>query len=314
MQIPNSSCGSPCGAFQRCLVGSPKTPRRLFEGDDKANNLFSSPPKKPKMDTGRAPISGGSPPELLRKKKPIGPIEGLLVKQDCLTPIITKKLGEGSFGTVFQVHLPGNELPFAMKVIDIVSGGRSSPSDVRKEASNYSSPKCIPGVGMSSPDGKTYYGFSSIAKPLDKFPITFQNIEKVIDLTKAAVMNGPFSVVLDTCPENIGFISAGTPTPVLGENRLLCAGSPVQDDEVVFIDLGNADTPNDCNPKYSALFDEEAMDSDEAKLKYRRFKCNMMSALLRNRLLPEPRNEYDIVREICNSEPYGYTYAAGDRR
>jgi hypothetical protein len=323
MAVYKSPCGSPCGAFQSCLVGSPKTPCRLFVEDDEADKLFSSSssPKKPKLDTGKPAIICG-PPEAPRKqrKKPKGPvpIEGLPVLPDDFYINRLEQIGEGSYGQVFKVNLVNCGIPesqsFAMKVISVIPGGRTTPNDLRCEAANFGSPKCVPGVGMSSPDGKTYYGFSPIAVPLDKFPITSQNIEEVIDLTKAAVMDGHLSVAADACPENMGFLSAATPTVVLGENGLPCAGVEIEEDCVKFIDIGNADSPNDCNPKYGALFDEGAMDSDEAHLKYRRFKCDMMSALLRNRLLAEPRNEYDIVREICNSETYGYTYAAGDRR
>jgi len=325
MQTPNSSCGSPHGSqfdspcgfkIQSCIddfLGTP--PRKLFVEEDAG---YSSPQKKQKLDTGSAPSSG--PPEVVRKKSsknPAGPIKGLPVKPDDFFIKQLQKIGTGSYGEVFRVTLDNFEIPespsFAMKVISVIPGGRTSPNDLRCEAANFGSQKCVPGVGMSSTDGKTYYGFSPIALPLNELPITSENIEKVDDLTRDAVMKGPFSVAADACPENMGFLSAGTPTPVLGENRLPCAGSPVANDEVVFIDLGNAE-PNDCNPKYGALFDEGAMNSDDAKLKYRRFKCDMMSALLRNRILPEPQNEYDIVRKICKSKLYGYTYAAGDRR
>lgn len=315
-----------CGSqIRSCFEGSFGIPpiRVLFEDAGAgagAIDLLSSPSKMMKLESGSSAISCG-PPEAPRKprKKPdvLVPIEGLSVLPDDFFIKQLQKIGAGSYGEVFRVTLDNFEIPespsFAMKVISVIPGGRTSPNDLRCEAANFGSQKCVPGVGMSSTDGKTYYGFSPIALPLNELPITSENIEKVDDLTRDAVMKGPFSVAADACPENMGFLSAGTPTPVLGENRLPCAGSPVANDEVVFIDLGNAE-PNDCNPKYGALFDEGAMNSDDAKLKYRRFKCDMMSALLRNRILPEPQNEYDIVRKICKSKLYGYTYAAGDRR
>lgn len=307
---------SPCVTFQirSCLHELPGTPLRLFEGD--AVDLYASPPKKQRLDIGSAPFSG--PPELVRKKstkKPNGPIEGLPVLPDGFKPIIAGELGKGSFGSVFKVSLPGDGyLNFAMKVIDVVPGGRSSPSDLRKEALNYGSPKCIPGVGMSSPDGRKYFGFSPIAEPLNKASITPQNIEKIVFMTCCAIMKAKFELITDLSPENMGIVRDGTPTPILGEDGLPRAGPLVENDEVVIIDGGEFDSPNDCNGKYGALFDEGAMKSFEAQQKYRRFKCDVLSALLRNRLLSEPRNEYDIVREICKSDKYRYTYAAGDRR
>jgi hypothetical protein len=320
----NCQCGSQIRSCFEVSFGIPPI-RVLFEDAGAgacagAIDLLSSPSKMMKLESGSSAISCG-PPEAPRKPRKktdvLVPIEGLSVLPNDFYINRLKCIGKGSYGEVFSVKLGNFGIPespsFAMKVISVIPGGRTSTNDLRYEAKNFGSPKCVPGVGMSSTDGKTYYGFSPITVPLDKLPITSENIEKVYDLTRDAVMKGPFSVAADACPENMGFLSAGTPTPVLGENRLPCAGSPVENDEVVFIDLGNAE-PNDCNPKYGALFDEGAMKSDEAKLKYRRFKCDMMSALLRNRLLAEPRNEYDIVRKICKSKLYGYTYAAGDRR
>lgn len=321
----NSPFSSPCGAFQirSCLHDLPGTPpRRLFGGQDdctaEAVDLISSPQKKQRLETGSSPISG--PPEAPRKptKKKSGPIEGLPVLQDGFTPCILKKIGKGSFGRVFQVCFSGDDTStapsFAMKVIKVVPGGRSSPSDLFREASNYGSPKCNLGVGMSSPDGSKYFGFSTIAVPLDKAQITEENIRKIITMTNDCIMGANFPLITDANPGNLGIIRSGTPMPILGEDGLPRAGSLVQEDEVVIIDGGAFDSPNDCNGKYGALFDEDAMVSLEAQQKYRRFKCDVLSALLRNRLLSEPRNEYDIVREICKSPLYEYTYAAGDRR
>jgi hypothetical protein len=319
----NSPCSSPCGfQIRSCFDSLPETPvcDVLFGNEDAlAVDLFSSPAKMQKIDEGTSfPISG--PPEAPRKvsKKPVSPIEGLPVLPEDFKPIILKKIGKGSFGNVFQVCFLSDDSfdrpLYAMKVIKVVPGGCSSQSDLRKEASNYGSPKCNVGFGMSSHDGRNYYGFSTIAQPLDTVPITSENIKNIIDMTKDAIMKAKFSLITDANPGNLGIIRAGTPTPILGEDGLPHAGSPVKNNEVVFIDLGDIESPNDCNGKYGALFDEREMDSEEEQLKYRKFKCDMISALLRNRILAEPRNEFNIVREICNSEPYGYTYAAGDRR
>jgi len=312
----DSPCRSPCGSPNGSRLNNdfPGTPSRVLfgGGDDK----YLSPPKKQKQETGSFPISG--PPEIGRKKaskKPADPIKGLPVLPNGFEPKIAGKLGEGSFGKVFQVRFPGDDTSsYAMKVVEVVPGGRSSPIDLRIEASNYGSPKCNFGFGMSSSNGSQYFGFSCIAEPLDNAPITPENIEEIDSKTRDAIMGANFGLITDASLGNMGIVRAGTPTPILGEDGLPCAGSIVEQDKVVIIDGGEFDSPNDCNGKYGALFDEDAMNSLEAQLKYRRFKCDVVSALLRNRLLPEPRNEYDIVREICNSELYGYTYAAGDRR
>jgi hypothetical protein len=320
----NSPCGSPCGGFQiqSCLSDLPRTPpRRLFQGEEDAYTASvvdeQSSPLKMRMIDGGASLPISRPPEAPRKrtKNRIGPIEGLSVLPHDFGSKIVGDLGEGSFGKVFRVRFPGDDTSsYAMKVVEVVPGGRSSPIDLRIEASNYGSPKCNFGFGMSSLDGRKYFGFSCIAEPLDKALITSKNIDKIDNMARNAIMSGKFSVVVDANLGNIGIVRAGTPTPILGVDGLPCAGFRVENDDVLFIDLGENSGPNDCNGKYGALFDEGAMDSEEAQLKYRKFKCDVVSALLRNRLLAEPRNEYDIVREICNSDTYRYTYAAGDRR
>jgi len=322
MSALNSSCGSPCDfQIRTCLSDLSGTPPRvLFAGEGESADLYSSPTKVRRMNDGdRSPISG--PPEAPRKhlkKKLSGPIKGLPVLPDDFKIQINGELGRGSFGKVKSVHLeenPSVSSPvFAMKVIEIIPGGRVSPTDARKEAENYGSRGCIPGFGMSSSDGKTYFGFSPIVEPLDKTLVTINNIKLITDMARTAIMAAKISMVFDVSTENMGIIRAGTPTPILGGDGLPCAGPIVEKEEVLLLDPGNNDGPNDCNGKYGALFDEGVMDSEDEQLKYRRFKCDVMSALLRNRIVSEPRNEYDIVREICKSEAYGYTYAAGDRR
>jgi hypothetical protein len=276
---------------------------------------FSSPTKKHKAEGVDTYLVVKPPPAPIKQRKlPKGPIEGLPVLSDDSSPVILKKLGKGSFGSVFEVSLhdhSGELKSCAMKVVKM-KNGRISPRDLLEEASNFGSPKCIPGIGMSSRDGSKYFGFSPIADPLDKASITSDNVEQLVSMTHDALMGVSFSLIPDANPENLGIIHAGTPIPVLGDDGMLKAGSLVEEDEVVVIDIGNIANPNDCNGKYGALFDEDAMLNIENQKRYRSFKCDMMSALLRNRILVEPRNEYDIVREIC--EIYRYTYAAGDRR
>ena len=318
---PNGSpCSSPYGAFQirSCFDEFQGTPlRNLFGGENAGEvDLYSSPVKRKKLENGIAPISG-PPPEQPRKPTKPKPIPKLTVLDDDKHEFyqIIGKLGKGSFGKVKKVELRSNtgnpDSPsFALK---IVRRGRASPNDLSAEGQNYGKPGCNWGVAMTTCDG-TFFGVSTLAKPLSEAYITAENIDEIIALTSEALMEADVTVVNDANPFNIGIIEPATPTVIFGQDGLPCAGPPVLKRMVKIIDVGPVYEPENADPKFSAMISAEDMKQEKDVMKYRRFKCDMMSALLRNRILVEPRNEYDIVREICKSETYGYTYAAGNRR
>ena len=288
---PSSPMGSPNVSPMRASINNSGTPPRV---------LFGSPQKRPKTCP-KAPTKQQKKADVLNHLPEFSP-NSLKIKG---------KLGSGSFGDVFIVEMdPPNSPLFAMKEVLI---NRISPKDIAKEASHFGSPGCVPGFGMRSEDSKTYFGFSSIAVPLDKMLISTDNIENIISLLKVSVMTAPFPVITDANLENMGFLRAGTPTPMLGNDGLPCAGVPISEDCVCFIDLGNNDCPNDCNPNTSAIFDnDDVIKTDESMLKYRKFKIDMISALLRNKILQVKLDECDIARDICAK--YGYKYAGGDRK
>ncbi len=304
---PGSPCGSPRDFQIPLFPGTP--PRALFESDD-GEDFTSSPSKFRKTSE-----SESCPKAPTRQRKQKGPIEGLPILSDDSRIRIRKidEIGEGSFGIVFSVICPGTpDYMFAMK--EVAVSGRSSPSDLCQEAANFGKPGCVPGFAMSSPKGDKCYLFSPICDPLDKTnQVNGENIEEMISELMKSIMEAPFPVITDAGLSNMGFAPAGTPTPVSGENGLPCAGDPIPKDCVLFLDIGNND-PNDCNPMTSALFDEDEMNTEEEQLQYRKFKCDLIAALLRNRILDLEvrRDECDIARKIC--EKYGYTYAGGNRK
>jgi serine/threonine protein kinase len=291
------------GSFSN-LPGTP--PRRLFMADEVSS---SSPLKKMKIDY--------QPPEAPKKSRKNGPIKGMSVLdegEDCFQ--IEEELGKGSFGTVYSIKLKSqigtpNSPLFALKKIIPVYGGRITSKDLVREANNFGSPGCVLGVGVTTKDG-IYLGFSPIAQPLSKIKLDEENIQKIIELTCCAVMEAPKEVMFDASPENMGFFPAETQTVFLGENGLMCVGSPIQKDIVSFIDIGECEAPEDANPKYSALISAE---TDEDIMKYRRFKCDILKALLENRILESSsspsKDEYQIVAEIC--ELYNYQYASSQK-
>ena len=302
-----SPCRSPCDFQENVVSGTP--PRALFERDD-GEDVKSSPSKFRKTSESKSTNSKSCPKAPTRQRKQKGPIDELRVLLDN-SCILGNMLGKGSFGTVFSVSFPGTPV-FAMKEVPV--SGRSSPSDLRQEAANFGSPGCVPGFAMSSPNGAKCYLFSPICDPLDKTNrVNGENIDKIISKSIKTIMEAPFHVITDAGLSNMGIARAGTPTPVLGENGLPCAGDPISEDSVLFFDIGNND-PNDCNPMTSALFDEKQMNTVAEQLEYRKFKCDLIAALLRNRILDLEvrRDECDIAREIC--EKYRYTYAGGNRK
>jgi len=216
-----------------------------------------------------------------------------------------KVLGKGSFGEVSEVRLPGSPLLVAVK---IVKPGKLPAKILRAEAANLGSPGCAKGVPMAGEDG-TYYAFSSIAKPLNE--IGAANLESVVQKTKDAILAAPIEVVYDAKPENFGFIPCGTPTVQKDENGQPMVGPLTTEDKVKIIDLGSSSSPEDADAVYNPLLDDEAMVTEEAKITFRKFKCGMMEALLRNQFADMPQDKNQIVADICTK--YGWRYAGGTK-
>jgi hypothetical protein len=266
---------------------------------------IQSPAKKQKMSV---------PPQSPRKSTMKGPkpIPNLPILQNEEFFEVFELLGKGSFGTVYRFQFKSNigliDSPsFALK--KVISGGPATPKDLAAEAKNYGEPGCIQGVGMTTLDG-TYLGFSTIAEPLSKMMINQENIKKIINLTCEAIMKAPKSVIYDANLDNMGFIKKGTTTIVLSEDGFPCAGPLTEEDNVYVIDNGNIESPEDANPKYTALIPSEKMESEEDIMKFRKFKCDMMTALLQNQILEFSEDEFDIVAKICCK--YDYQYASGE--
>ena len=283
-------------------------PNELFQIDEN-----DSPSKRQKISFEI------NPPKKPTKKKVSKIIPGLPILDDSQMDMkidICRKIGSGSFGNVYQIQLKSHtgisdvEAPyFAMKIIP--PGERTCYKDLIAEASNFGKDGCIPGFAMSKSDG-TYLGFSPIAEPLSQKIIHSGNIEKILKLTYEAIMNAQIQVVNDVNMENMGYISKGTPTIILDENGFPCEGPPISRDIVRIIDLGDCEAPEDANPIYTALISVENMIEQDDINKFRKFKFEMMEALLKNKILPisQQLSHEMIVSEICRK--YKYQYAKGE--
>jgi len=271
------------------------------EEDENCGTPIQSPVKKQKVSV---------PPEAPRKltKKGPKPIPHLPVLEDEDFFEIFELLGRGSFGTVYRIQFKSDLSSFAMK--KVMPGGPATPKDLVAEAKNFGADGCIHGVGMTKIDG-TYLAFSTIAVPLSGMMINQENIEQIIHLTCEALMKAPKSVIYDANLDNMGFVKMGTLTVVLSEDGLPCAGPLTEEDNVYIIDIGNIDSPEDANRKYTALISSEQMESEEDIMKFRKFKCDMMTALLCNKIQEFSEDEFDIVAKICCN--YDYQYACGER-
>ncbi len=249
-----------------------------------------------------------SPPKKMKSKSKsnANKAAGFLELPILSTPLsFGDRLGKGSFGKVYEVCLPDSPLLVAVKV---VKSGKLPAKMLRAEADNFGSPGCAKGVPMVGEDG-TYYAFSSIAKPLTE--IGAEDLESVIQKTKDAISAAPIEVVYDVKPKNFGFIPRGTPTVQKDENGQPMVGPLTTEDKVEIIDLGSCASPEDADASFNPLIDDEAMDTEEAKLKFRKFKCEMMEALLRNKFAEMPEDEKWIVADICTK--YCYRYAGGEQ-
>jgi hypothetical protein len=300
-----------------CFETPPSSPRLI--------NCFESPPQILfQRDEGESPlkrqklISSQQSPRKPIKKKVLKVIPGLPILNDEEMKMIfnvNQKIGSGSFGNVYSIQLRANaerpESPsFAMKIIS--PGNRTCHKDLVAEASNFCKDGCIHGFGMSKPDG-TYLGFSPIANPLSKMEINSENIEEIIRLTCEAIEKAPIEVVNDANMDNMGYIPEGTRVIILDENGLPdISETVIPNNTVRMIDLGQCEAPEDANPKYTALIPIEKMVIEDDIRKFRRFKCDMMEALLQNKILSisEQSSHQVIVSKICKK--YEYQYAGGE--
>ena len=245
-----------------------------------------------------------SPP---KKKKVSKSMELSILTQ---TLIFLGLLGTGSFGEVHRVCFSFESGVSPHIAVKIVKPGKVSTKALIAEAENLKgSPGCARGVAMRGEDG-TYYGFSSIAIPLSNIKeIGAEMLEAVIEMTKAAIMASPIGVVFDCKPANLGFVKKGTPIVEVGADGQPYVSGYTLIDQVVFIDLGITWSPEEADKDFNPLIDDEDIQSPEAQLTFRKFKCKIMDALLCNHFVQNPRNEKEIVAEICSE--FKYQYAAG---
>lgn len=294
MQTPPSSPMKAVDLFGTPTKGTPKrirdeSPERFCPGSPEACLRFQmpSPPKKPKVSKTKATL-------------------GLPILS---TPLFFGRvLGKGSFGEVQEVRLPNSPLFVAVKS---VKPGKLSAKILREEAANFGSPGCANGFALGGEDG-TYYGFSSIAIPLNNMhEVGRENLESVIDLTKKAILTAPIHVIYDAKPENFGFIPQGTSTVTVDENGQPCVGPLTTADKVEIIDLGRIESPEEADKFFNPLLDDEAMETEKAEILFRKFKCDMMEALLRNQFSEIQDDDKQIVADICTK--FGYRYAGGEQ-
>jgi hypothetical protein len=226
-------------------------------------------------------------------------------------------LGKGSFGEVHSVCFSPpagspsgtpNSPPIAVK---IVKSGKVVPKALKEEAESFNSPGCAQGVAMQG-DDETYYGFSSIATPLSKMTeIGAEMLHAVIKMMKPTIMAVPIGVVYDCKPENLGFIPKGTPTVKVGPDGQPCVSNFTDKDQVVFIDIGIIRSPDEADKNFNPLLDDEALETKEQQANFRKFKCEVMEALLRNKFAKMPQDQKQIVANICTK--YGWRYAGGQQ-
>jgi hypothetical protein len=272
------------------LFGSPKRSRNKSPTVDCSSLQMPSPPKKMKKKATKLPATLKLAP-ILRK-----------------TISFVKLLGKGSFGKVYEVTLPDSPLSVAMKYI---RSGTLTAKMLRNETANFGSPGCANGVAMADENG-TYYAFSEIAIPLNRMrEIGFENLESVIQMTNDALMNAPINVVYDAKPENLGFIPKGTLTVERDENEQPCGGLLTSQNQVKIIDCGCIESPEEADKVFNPLLDDDDIKTQDAQNLFRKFKCEMMEALLRNQFAEIPKDEKLIVSYYCTQ--YGWRYAGGQQ-
>lgn len=313
----NGDYGSPNGSLSRALFRTPNgTPKRTrddphSDGEDAPRTpehnfsfkgmLFSKRGDGPAQDH-CSNFEKTSPPKIRRFN-----VENL--KNSLKLPILEKTLsfgnmlGKGSFGKVYEVKLPGSPLSIAVKVVE---AGNMSAKALRQEANSFGSPGCPEGVPFAGEDG-TYYAFSSIAIPFDRIDV--EKLESVVKMTKEAMVTLDNKKLYDAKPENFGFIPRGTPTVQKDENGQPMVGPLTTEDQVVLLDMSEHKSPEDADGIFNPLLDDEALETKEQQAIFRKFKCEMMEALLRNQFADSPEDEKKIVAGICTK--FGYRYAGG---
>ena len=324
LETPKSMGGnSPGRGSTSCVLFTDETPtKRTCNGDQSSEDGVPGTPPSGRfsliglLSPGRREVPGilsGPPPRAPSKLMKIksGP-ESLALEGLVILTILWKwiaDLGTGSFGTVDEVAFqpptgspPGTPCspPVAMKIA--MQSDRQGPKALLAEAANVGSPGCASGVATTCKEGHLYL-FTSVAIPLTKmYQIGATFLEEVIRLTKEAIMKAPLPVVFDCKPDNLGFVPSGTTTVVADENGQPCAGPPTDANSVVFLDLGNCRSPEEADKDFNPLLDNEAVETKEQQANFRKFKCEMMEALLRNQFADSPEDENRIVADLCTKK------------
>jgi hypothetical protein len=186
---------------------------------------------------------------------------------------------------------------------------KQGPKALIAEAANVGSPGCASGVAVTNDDGDLFI-FTSVAVPLSKMcKIESQLLEEIISLMGISIMMAPLQVILDLKLENLGFVPKGTATVIPDEKGQPSIGPNTKEKKVVVLDLGNFLDAEDTDAKYGVFLEEDDLVSVEQQTNFRKFKFEVMEALLRNQNATEPKDEKLIVAGICTK--FGYRYAGG---
>lgn len=269
--------------------------------------LFGGSPKRGPPD---APSKKRTKPKIGDDKKPSYALKGLVILDVPCTRICN--LGVGSFGVVDKVLLEsslGTPCSPQVAMKKIVDSPKQGPKGLLKEAANLGKPGCAFGVAATDIQGNLFL-FTSLAIPLTQiYYLGRQILDQIIVMTKSAIMQAPLSVVYDCKPANLGLVQKGTPTVVADPNGQPCVGPLTDVDSVVFLDLGTCGSPEEADGNFNPLLDDDALETEDEQLKFRKFKCEMMEALLWNQFAEHPQEENLIVAIECTKR--GWSYARG---
>jgi hypothetical protein len=225
-------------------------------------------------------------------------------------------LGTGSFGTVDKVVFrppsgspPGTlcSPPVAMKTVK--PSPKQGPKALLEEASHIGSQGCAPGVAVTNDDGDLII-FTSVAVPLSKMrKIGSQLLEEIISLMGISIMMAPLQVILDLKLDNLGFVPKRTATVIPDQKGQPSIGPNTTENNVLVLDLGNFLDAEDTDATYGVFLEEHDLVSVKQQTNFRKFKFEVMEALLRNQNATKPKDEKPIVARICTN--FGYRYAGG---